>query len=237
MRLTRKKALGPVTAKTKATTTPAAAANLSLNKTDTDQHRHMLAGALDVIEMSMLGIDAIESALGEARELIAEARRSEDAGKRHLLAQRLIFLRNQIDRLASSARAQSVNLIDQGRDTLDINLDAAGAERLAIAHFNLSAGPNGLKLSQVDTGLVEEAEIERVHGEVETARRRLSAVADVFRHCAGQIADHIAAQKDQSSLTVKPAPAKSPRPKSAAAKSPPVKTPGLRRRTAVVSSL
>jgi hypothetical protein len=148
------------------------------------------ARALDTLEATMLGINAIEQALSEARELVAEAAHTEAPGKRALLAERISFLRQQIDDLAQTNTAP-LKLINGGRDTLELALDADGRERLLVAHFNLTAGRGGLGLSQVKGKFAQTPEIERASKELDAARVRLQAVSEVLRKSAMRIADQL----------------------------------------------
>ena len=182
MRLTRKRALAPET--------------LSLGQAPRNQKQAASASsldhaqALDTLEATMLGINAIEQTLSEARELVMEACRAETAGKRALLAQRFSFLRQQIDDLAQTNTAP-LRLIDGGRDMLELALDAGGRERLIVAHFNLTAGRGGLGLSQVKGAFGQPPEIERASKELDAARTRLQAVSEVLRKSAMRIADQL----------------------------------------------
>jgi len=181
MRLTRKRALAP-----EALSLGQARRNQKQATAPTVDH----ARALDTLEATMLGINAIEQALSEARELVAEAARTETHGKRALLAERFSFLRQQIDDLAQTGAAP-FHLIDSGRDTLELALDADGRERLLVAHFNLTAGRGGLGITQVKGKFAEAPEIERASKELDAARVRLQAVSEVLRKSAARIADRL----------------------------------------------
>ncbi len=182
MRLTRKRALAPEA--------------LSLGQAPRNQKQAASASsldhaqALDTLEATILGINAIEQTLSEARELVAEAAGSEARGKRALLAERFSFLRRHIDELAQAGTGP-LNLIDGGRDTLELALDADGRERLLVAHLNLTAGRGGLGLSQVKGKFAQPPEIERASKELDAARARLQAVSEVLRKSAMRIADQL----------------------------------------------
>jgi hypothetical protein len=182
MRLTRKRALAPeALALSQAPRDQAPAPSASM-----PDH----ARALETIEATMLSIDAIEHALVEARELVADARHTEAHGKRVLLAERLSWLRGRIDEIAAEG-AGPLNLIDSGRDTLELSLDPEGRECLRLEHFNLTAGLAGLGLSQVSGKFAEAPEIERMSKELEAARAQLHTVTDTLRKSAMRIADQL----------------------------------------------
>lgn len=180
MRLTRKRALGPEALSLSEAARKPQARWPALTPTE----------ALDVLEATMLRINAIEQALSEARELVAEAERSEKAATRALLAERLAFLRRHIDALAQESDA-AVNLIGDGRETLALDFGGDRRERMLIAHFNLTTGREGLGLSPVKGKLAQKAEIAHAAKEIDSACARLRAVAEVMRKGAARLADHI----------------------------------------------
>lgn len=211
MRLTRKRALAPEA--------------LALSQAPRDQAPAVSAlmpdhaRALETIEATMLSIDAIEHALVEARELVAEARQTEAKGKRALLAERHSWLRGRIDEIAAQG-VGPLNLIDSGRDTLELSLDAEGRERVRLEHFNLTAGRGGLGLSQASGKFAEAPEIENVSKEVDAARMRLQAVADSLRESAMRIADQLGRAASLSA----------PAPANGAGEAPPQKISRLKRK-------
>jgi hypothetical protein len=180
MRLTRKRALAPEALSLSQAARKPQGRSSALKPTE----------ALDALEATMLRINAIEQALSEARELVADAGRSEWAATRALLAERLCFLRRHIDTLAQESDAP-VNLIGGGQDTLELALDGEGRERMLVAHFNLTAGREGLSLSPVKGKLAQKAEIARLAKELDAASARLRSVAEVIRKGATRLADHI----------------------------------------------
>lgn len=156
-----------------------------------------IATALSTIETSVLAIDAITERLREAAELVADAARNDDTGRRALLAGRYDDIRSEIDAIAGSASHNRINLISGRRiggkhTTFDIALDEEQRSGIAIQIVNLTTGETGLSLSPPRNAFADDEEIETIAGEVEVARRLAANVSERFADHAALISDRLA---------------------------------------------
>lgn len=108
-----------------------------------------IATALSTIETAVLAIDAVTERLREAADLVADAGRSADIGRRALLADRYDDLRAEIDAIVGSASHNRINLISGRRiggqyTSFQIALDGDDRAGVSIPVVNLTTGPGGL---------------------------------------------------------------------------------------------
>ncbi len=162
-----------------------------------------IATALSTIETSVLAIDAVTERLHEAAELVADAGRNDDVGRRALLAGRYDDLRSEIDAIVGSASHNRINLISGRRiggqhTTFDIALDDDGRSGIAIQVVNLTTGEGGLALSPPREAFADDAEIAAIAGEIETARTRAAAVSERFADHAALISDRLSRLRDMA---------------------------------------
>ncbi|ABS63830.1 hypothetical protein Plav_2216 [Parvibaculum lavamentivorans DS-1] len=160
-----------------------------------------IATALSTIETSVLAIDAVTERLREAAELVADARRNDDTGRRALLAGRYDDLRSEIDAIVGSASHNRINLISGRRiggklTTFDIALDDSQRSGIAIQVANLTTGEAGLALSPPREAFADDAEIDTIASEIEAARARAAAVSDRFMDHAALISDRLSRLRD-----------------------------------------
>jgi len=156
-----------------------------------------IATALSTIETAVLATDAVTERLREAADLVADAGRNADAGRRALLADRYDDLRAEIDAIVGSASHNRVNLISGRRlagrhTTFEIALDGEDRGGVAIPIVNLTTGPEGLSLSPPRSAFVDDDEIESIAGEIAAARELAVRTADRFADHAALIADRMA---------------------------------------------
>ncbi len=156
------------------------------------------ARAVATVEGTLVAIDSIHDFLGEALELTASALSTPDATKRAMIADRYEELRTRIDIVAAGATFESVNLIDGGREAIEIRLPAAGEPRHSIGHITLVAGERGLSLKAPSELFASNDEIEVARHSLSAARERLERAAETFLNQASVLAPHLGVNLDYS---------------------------------------
>lgn len=149
------------------------------------------ARAVSAVEGTLVAIDTIHEYLMEALDLTSEAMKTPDEAKRALIADRYEQLRSNIDTVAAGASFQGVNLIDGGRDALEIRLPSPGEPRHAISHITLVAGERGLSLKSPSELFATEDEIDAARQTLIAARHRLDRATDTFLNQASMLAPHL----------------------------------------------
>jgi flagellin-like hook-associated protein FlgL len=149
------------------------------------------ARAVFAVEGTLVAIDTIHEYLVEALDLTTEALRTPDTQKRAMIADRYEQLRSNIDTVAAGASFQGVNLIDGGRDALEVRLPLAGEPRHAISHITLVAGERGLSIKSPSELFASEDEIEAARQTLTAARHRLDRATDTFLNQASMLAPHL----------------------------------------------
>ncbi|MBI1261078.1 MAG: hypothetical protein GC184_05085 [Rhizobiales bacterium] len=156
-----------------------------------------IATALSTIETAVLAIDALAERLRECADLLADAARHEDLGRRALLAGRYDDLRSEIDAIAGTASHNRINLIcgrliDGRHASFSTALDGEGRAVVALPIVNLTTAPEGLALSPPRNALADDEEIEQIAAEIEKARDRILQVSEHYADHAALIADRLA---------------------------------------------
>jgi acid phosphatase family membrane protein YuiD len=156
-----------------------------------------VATALSTIETAVLAIDVIADRLREAAGLVSEAGKTDNLGRRALLAGRFDDVRSEIDATVGSASHNRINLINGmligGQSpAFDIALDVEGRAGIAISIVNLTTGARGLALSPPRTAFAEDAEINMILEEIDRAQLRISEVGLRFADHAALVADRLA---------------------------------------------
>ena len=156
-----------------------------------------IATALSTVETAVLAIDAVTERLREAADLVADAGRNADIGRRALLAGRYDDLRAEIDAIVGSASHNRVNLIGGrcigGQHTsFEIALDGEDRAGISISVVNLTTGESGLSLSPPRDAFADDAEIETISAEIAAARATAATAAERFSDHAALIADRLA---------------------------------------------
>lgn len=149
------------------------------------------ARAVSAVEGTLVAIDTINEYLMEALDLTTEALKTPDPAKRAMIADRYEELRSSIDTVAAGASFQGVNLIDSGRDALEIRLPSAGEPRHAISHITLVAGERGLSIKSPAELFASEDEIDAARQTLIAARLRLDRATETFLNQASMLAPHL----------------------------------------------
>ncbi|MEQ1754622.1 MAG: hypothetical protein ABL973_10865 [Micropepsaceae bacterium] len=149
------------------------------------------ARAVAAVEGTLVAIDSIHDYLREALDLTAAALVAPDATKRAMIADRYEELRSRIDTVANGATFEGVNLIDSGRESIEIKLPAAGEPRHSIGHITLVAGERGLSLKAPSELFASNDEIEVARHTLLSARERLGRAAETFLNQASVLAPHL----------------------------------------------
>jgi hypothetical protein len=155
-----------------------------------------IATALSTIETAVLAIDVVHDRLREAASLVGEASRTDNLGRRELLAGRYDDVRSEIDATVGAAAHNRVNLIN-GRliggqaAAFHVALDDEGRASIAISVVNLTTGARGLALSPPRTGFSDETEIAMILDEIDRARTRTAEVSLRFADHAALMADRL----------------------------------------------
>ena len=155
-----------------------------------------IATALSTIETAVLATDAVTERLREAADLVADAGRNADVGRRALLADRYDDLRAEIDAIVGSASHNRVNLISGRRiggkiASFDIPLDGDGRSGIAVQVVNLTTGEAGLSLSPPRDAFADDGEIEAIAAEIAAARETAAAVSELFADHAALISERL----------------------------------------------
>jgi hypothetical protein len=149
------------------------------------------ARAVSAVEGTLVAIDSIHDYLREALDLAASAMAAPDATKRAMIADRYEELRSRIDTVAAGATFEGVNLIDAGRDSIEVKLPAAGEPRHSIGHITLVAGERGLSLKAPSELFSSNDEVEITRTSLMAARERLNKAAETFLNQASVLAPHM----------------------------------------------
>lgn len=149
------------------------------------------ARAVAAVEGTLVAIDSIHDYLKEALDLTAAALTAPDETKRAMIADRYEELRSRIDTVAAGATFEGVNLIDSGRESIEIKLPAAGEPRHSIGHITLVAGERGLSLKAPSELFASNDEIEVARHTLVAARERLARAAETFLNQASVLAPHL----------------------------------------------
>ncbi|NIJ40298.1 hypothetical protein FHS78_000568 [Parvibaculum indicum] len=149
-----------------------------------------IATSLSTVETAVLAIDAVSDLLREAADLASDAARSDDPGRRALLAGRYDDLRSEIDAIVGSASHNRINLIAGRRSprhpaSFEITLDMEGRRGIALPIVNLTTSTEGLSLSPPRSAFEFDEEIDMILCEIDRAR-------DVTENAAACLADHAA---------------------------------------------
>jgi hypothetical protein len=149
------------------------------------------ARAVSAVEGTLVAIDSIHDYLREALDLVTAAMAAPDTTKRAMIADRYEELRSRIDTVAAGAVFEGVNLIDSGRDSIEIKLPAAGEPRHSIGHITLVAGERGLSLKAPSELFSSNDEVEMARTSLIAARERLNRAAETFLNQASVLAPHL----------------------------------------------
>lgn len=149
------------------------------------------ARAVASVEGTLVAIDSIHDYLKEALDLITSAQAAPDVTKRAMIADRYEELRTRIDTVAAGATFEGVNLIDNGRQAIEIKLPAAGEPRHSIGHITLVAGERGLSLKAPSELFSSNDEVEVTRHSLLAARERLNRAAETFLNQASVLAPHL----------------------------------------------
>jgi len=166
-----------------------------------------IATALSTIETAVLAIDAVNDSLREAAGLVSEAAKTDNPGRRALLAGRFDDVRSEIDATVGSATHNRVNLIN-GRliggktSTFDVALDLEGRSGIAISVVNLTTGARGLSLSPPRTAFAEDEEITMILSEIDQASSRITDVSIRFADHAAFIANRLGHLQQQAGTQI-----------------------------------
>ena len=149
-----------------------------------------IATSLSTVETAVLAIDAVSDLLREAADLASDAARSDDPGRRALLAGRYDDLRSEIDAIVGAASHNRVNLIAGRRSprhpaSFEIALDMEGRRGIAVPIVNLNTSADGIALSPPRSAFELDDEIDMILCEIDRAREMTDAAA-------ARLADHAA---------------------------------------------
>lgn len=155
-----------------------------------------IATSLSTVETAVLAIDAVSDLLREAADLASDAARSDDPGRRALLAGRYDDLRSEIDATVGAATHNRVNLIAGRRSprhpaSFEIALDMEGRRGIAIPIVNLTTSADGLSLSPPRSAFDEDEEIDMILAEIDLAREMTDAAAVRLADHAALVAERI----------------------------------------------
>ncbi len=148
-------------------------------------------GAIAALEAAAQGVDAVSAAIGEARELTQSAAETQSQAKRALIAERFNDVIEGVDGAVRRSGAGEINLIDDGRDEIEIDLEQIGGAKLAVRHTRLTRGPGGLILSPVENAFSEDEEIARAQAELDRASARVDGLAERFCADAAFLSDRL----------------------------------------------
>lgn len=155
-----------------------------------------IATSLSTIETAVLAIDALAERLREAHDLLADAARNPDLGRRALLSGRYDDLRDEIDAIVGSASHNRVNLINgrliEGRHaSFSTALDLEGRAGVSLPVVNLTSSPEGLSLSPPRSAFAEDSEISMIAAEIDAARDRVLRISEHYADHAVMMADRL----------------------------------------------
>jgi hypothetical protein len=146
------------------------------------------ARAISVVEGTLVATDAVDAALAEMQDIVSHALAAQDADARLLCAQRFAALIERIDTIVNGAMFDGVNLINLGRDNIELVSPIGGRPHHAISHIVLVSGERGLNLKIPRGGFREDQEIEASGYALTRARARLIKAADTFLNQASCLA-------------------------------------------------
>lgn len=146
------------------------------------------ARAISVVEGTLVATDAVDAALAEMQDVVSHALAAQDANARMLCAQRYAALIERIDTIVAGAVFDGVNLVNLGRDNIELISPVGGRPHHAISHIVLTAGERGLNLKIPRNGFREDEEIETAGQSLMRARARLIKAADTFLSQVGCLA-------------------------------------------------
>jgi hypothetical protein len=155
---------------------------------------HAAARSIAVVEGTLVAIDAIDACLAEAHELVSHALAAADPQARALFAARFAELCARVDTIAAGAVFQGVNLINLGRDKIEIVSPVGSQPRHEIGHIVLVAGERGLGLRQPRDHFRDDQDIESCASGLTHARARLIKAADTFLNQASMMAPFLTAE-------------------------------------------
>ena len=151
----------------------------------------LAARAISVVEGTLVATDAIDACLSEAQDLVSHALAAVDPGARALFAERFIELVNRVDTIASGATFEGLNLINLGKDKIELVSPVGGQPRHAVGHIVLTASERGLGLKLPKNAFRDDAEIEAKAACLTRARARLIKAADTFLNQASMMAPYL----------------------------------------------
>ncbi len=171
-------------------------------------HLAAAISAIETLEAAVLSLDAISNRLRDARELVTVASDASGAddgshqpvapsdddtpsGARALLAERYDELRDDIDRIASTAYAGRINLLDGLGGILEVPLDGTGRSRAAITGANVTCTDRGLALPPPEQAFATHAERLSIGASVDAAMQMTAALAARFEVEAALLAARI----------------------------------------------
>lgn len=162
-------------------------------------HLAEAVAAIETLEAAVLSLDSIGHRLADAGELVDAAEQAdrtdlpadaEDAA-RALLAERYDELREDIDRIARTAYAGRVNLLDGLGGELTVPLDARGRSSAAIPGVNATSEAEGLALPAPELAFATAAERTAIRQAIAAARQQAAAFAARFEVDAALLAARI----------------------------------------------
>lgn len=146
------------------------------------------ARAIAVVEGTLVATDAVDAALAEMQDVVSHALAAQDVDARLLCAQRYAALIERTDTIVNGAVFDGVNLINLGRDNIELISPVGGRPHHAISHIVLVSGERGLNLKPPRGGFREDQEIEAAGHALTRARARLIKAADTFLNQASCLA-------------------------------------------------
>jgi hypothetical protein len=152
------------------------------------------ARAISVVEGTLVATDAVDAALAEMQDVVSHALAAPDANARMLCAQRYATLIERIDTIVAGAAFDGVNLINLGRDNIELISPVGGRPHHAISHIVLVTSERGLNLKIPRNGFREDEEIEAAGQSLMRARARLIKSADTFLSQVGCLAPLLAGE-------------------------------------------
>jgi hypothetical protein len=166
--------------------------------------------AIETLEAAVLSLDSISQRLADAEEMVVAAdhaggdaplpQDAEDAA-RALLAERYDELREDIDRIARTAYAGRVNLLDGLGGELTVPLDARGRARAAIPGVDATSETDGLALPPPEQAFATAAERAAIRQAILAARQQANAYAARFEVDAALLAARVQPLQDNLPVT------------------------------------
>lgn len=144
------------------------------NDEDKDPQNHV-RDALGAIEAALYAIDRIRETLEQGCEVALSAKDVEDPGGRALLAERYDELRLGVDEALNGADPRAAVLIGSGQRHFDVAL--GGKARYSISPTRLDISEHGLNLAPPVDAFADDAEVDRILGELDDALARADRCA------------------------------------------------------------